>query len=42
MTTMTYTNELTARFFAFAGALFLATVSLAASVGPAMTNLPVA
>jgi hypothetical protein len=39
---MTHTNDLTARFFAFAGALFLATVSLAASIGPAMTNLAVA
>jgi hypothetical protein len=39
---MTRTNDLTARFFAFAGALLLATLSLAASVGPAMTNLPIA
>ena len=39
---MTRTNDLTARFIAFAGALFLATVSLAASIGPAMTNLPIA
>jgi hypothetical protein len=39
---MTRTNDLTARFIAFAGALLLATISLAASVGPAMINLPVA
>jgi hypothetical protein len=36
---MTRTNDLTARFIAFAGALLLATVSLAASVGPAMINV---
>ena len=41
-TQMTRTNDLTARFFAFAGALLLATISLAASVGPAMTNLTIA
>ena len=39
---MTRTNDLTARFIAFAGALLLATLSLAAAVGPAMTNLPIA
>lgn len=39
---MTRTTELTARFAAFASALLLATISLAASVGPAMTNLPIA
>jgi hypothetical protein len=39
---MTRTNDLTTRFIAFAGALLLATISLAASIGPAMTNLPIA
>lgn len=39
---MIRTNDLTARFAAFAAALLLATVSLAASVGPAVTNLPIA
>lgn len=39
---MTRTNDLTARFIAFAGALLLASISLAASVGPAMINLPIA
>ena len=39
---MTRTNDLSARLIAFAGAVLLATISLAASVGPAMTNLPIA
>ena len=39
---MTRTNDLTARFIAFAGALMLATISLAAAVGPAMTSLTIA
>ena len=39
---MTRTNDLTTRFIAFAGAVLLATVSVAASVGPAVINLPVA
>ncbi len=39
---MTRTNDFTARVAAFAAALFLATVSTLASVGPAVVNLPVA
>jgi hypothetical protein len=39
---MTRTTDFTARLAAFAGALLLATLSLAASVGPAITSLPLA
>ena len=39
---MTRTNDLTARFAAFAAALLFATVSLMASVGPAVSNFPIA
>lgn len=39
---MIRTTDLTARFAAFAGALLLATLSLAASVGPGLTNLTIA
>lgn len=36
---MTRLTDLSARLTAFAGAVLLATLSLAASIGPAMTNL---
>jgi hypothetical protein len=39
---MTRNDDLTTRFAAFAAAMLLATMSLAASVGPAFVNLPVA
>ena len=39
---MTHSRAITTRLAAFAGAILLATLSLAASVGPAMTNLPIA